>query len=99
MRKFSMFACAALVAAGAGALAVGGAQASDSEGGCGNAPKSQWMGEDAAKAKGVELGYEVRRVKVEKGCYELYAKDKDGKRAELLMNPVTGKIVGTDGDD
>ncbi|PTW59724.1 hypothetical protein C8N35_106109 [Breoghania corrubedonensis] len=99
MGKISTFACAALLAAGAGALAVGAAQASEGEGGCGNAPKAQWMSQDAAKAKGETMGYEVRRVKVEKGCYELYTKDKAGKRAELLMNPVSGKIVGADGDD
>lgn len=55
----------------------------------------EWMTQDAAKAKAVELGYDVRRVKREDGCYELYAIDKKGTRVELYMNPVTGAIVKT----
>jgi hypothetical protein len=51
------------------------------------------MSVEAAKAKGTELGYEVRRVKEEDGCYELYAIDKNGAKAELYMNPVTGDVV------
>ena len=81
-------------------LAATPAFASGDEGtGCGNAPRTQWMSVDAAKAKGMELGYEIRRVKEEGGCYELYAIDKSGARAELYMNPVTGQIVRSGGED
>lgn len=61
---------------------------------CGMTDKATWMSEDAAKAKGVELGYEVGKIKVEDGCYELYAKDKDGKKLEVFMHPVSGEVVG-----
>ncbi|MDR3517878.1 MAG: PepSY domain-containing protein [Azospirillaceae bacterium] len=66
---------------------------------CGNAPRAQWLSTDAIKAKGIALGYDVRRVKVEKGCYELYAIDKAGARVELVLNPVTGAVAGTEGED
>lgn len=59
---------------------------------CGQTDKAQWMTEDAAKAKGVELGYEVSNLKVEDGCYELYT-TKDGQKAEVFMHPVTGDVV------
>lgn len=55
----------------------------------------QWMTEDAAKAKATELGYDVRRVKREDGCYELYAIDKKGARVEIYLNPSTGEVVKT----
>ncbi|MDJ0931914.1 PepSY domain-containing protein [Breoghania sp.] len=97
MGKFSTFACAVLLTAGTRVAVAGTAQASERV--CGNAPKAQWMNKDTAKARGVKLGYEVRRVKVERGCYELYTLDTKGHRAELLMNPLTGKIVGSDEDD
>ena len=42
----------------------------------------------------VQQGYEVRKVEVEDGCYEVYAK-KDGKRFELFVNPLTGDIEKT----
>jgi hypothetical protein len=66
---------------------------------CGDAPRTQWLSEDAIKAKGVALGYEVRRVKIEKGCYEAYATDKTGSKVELYFNPVTGEIVSREGED
>ena len=55
----------------------------------------EWMTEDAAKAKMTALGYDIRRVKREDGCYELYAIDKKGARVEIYMNPVTGAVVKT----
>ncbi len=71
--------------------AAGYSQAENMEG-CGNAPESDWMSEADITAKGVELGYEISNVKVEDGCYELYAK-KDGEKMEVFMNPVTGDVV------
>jgi len=55
----------------------------------------QWMSKGAAKTKAAAMGYDVRRVKREDGCYEIYAISKGGKRIELYMNPVTGTIVKT----
>ena len=66
---------------------------------CGNAPRDQWMSEDAIKAKGTEMGYDVRRVKVDDGCYELYAIDNDGTKVELYLDPVTAALVRTESDD
>jgi len=74
------------------------ALADDDGGNCGNAPRTQWMSEDAAKGKAAELGYQVRRVKEEDGCYELYAIDKSGAKVELHMDPVTGAVVKSDGE-
>ncbi len=66
---------------------------------CGNAAPDQWMSQDAIKAKATDLGYEVRRVKVEDGCYEVYGIDKNGAKVELYMNPVTGTIASQKTDD
>ncbi|MFZ2103290.1 MAG: PepSY domain-containing protein [Oricola sp.] len=66
---------------------------------CGDAPRAQWMSEDAVKAKAAGLGYQVRSVKAEKGCYEVYAIDARGMKAEVLFNPVTGEQVGSEMDD
>jgi hypothetical protein len=91
MRK-TIFPFAALILAAAAAPAFAAEKA-----GCGAAPREQWLSEDAVKAKGVAMGYEVRRVKVEKGCYELYAIDKNGAKFELFLDPVTGKLVDRKG--
>ncbi len=90
MRKIFPFAALILAAAAAPALAGGTAS-------CGAAPREQWLSEEAIKAKGVAMGYEVRSVKTENGCYELYAVDKSGAKFELFLNPVTGELVNRKG--
>lgn len=60
---------------------------------CGTAPQSEWMSEADISAKGVELGYDVRSVKVEEGCYEIYGIAKDGAKVEVLLNPVSAEVV------
>ena len=41
------------------------------------------------------IGFEVRQVKVEDGCYEVYG-IKDGKKVEAIFNPATGEQVGAE---
>lgn len=79
-------------------VALGSAARAESEHSCGDAPKDKWMTEDALKAKAVAMGFEVRQIKVEDGCYEVYG-IKDGNKVEALFNPETGEQVGAEGDD
>lgn len=60
---------------------------------CTKEAKSKWMTEDAMKAKIDTLGYKVKTFQVTGNCYEIYGTDKDGKRAEVYFNPVSGDIV------
>ncbi len=79
-----------------------GAFASNEEGDeadCGNAPRAQWMSEEAVRGHATELGYDVRNVKIEDGCYEIYAIDGEGRRVEAYLNPTTGSVVRTKLDD
>ncbi len=62
---------------------------------CGNT-SGEWMSRDAVKSIMIENGYDVRRIKQDDGCYEIYAIDKKGDRVEVYINPVTGKIVKTE---
>ncbi|MDO6964335.1 PepSY domain-containing protein [Rhizobium alvei] len=66
---------------------------------CGNVPKDKWMTEDAIREKAKGMGYDVRKIKIEDGCYEVYAIDAKGSKVESLFNPETGAVVGQDGDD
>ena len=78
--------------------ALTGVAHADDDAKCGNAPQDQWMTEAAMKTKATELGFDVRQIKVEDGCYEVYG-IKDGNKVEALFNPQTGVQVGVDGDD
>jgi hypothetical protein len=81
------------------ALAAAAPALAEDKASCGDAPRDQWLTQDAIKAKAEGLGYEVRQVKVENGCYELYAIDKNGARIERYLNPVTGEPVNVEEDD
>ncbi len=45
--------------------------------------------------KAQALGYDVRKVQLEDGCFEIYAIDNNGARLEIYMDPVTGKVTKT----
>ena len=47
----------------------------------------------AIKAKATDMGYDVRRVKTENGCFEVKAIAKDGSRVDVFMDPTTGKVL------
>ena len=79
MKLLSILAVTAIAAAGP-ALA---------EGNCTNAPKSKWQPKSALELQLQADGFKVRQIKVEGGCYEVYATDKDGKRANMAYNAET----------
>ena len=41
-------------------------------------------------------GWDIRNVKIEDGCYEVYGHDADGKRVEIFFDPATFEAVGSD---
>ncbi len=77
-------------------LGTGAAQA---EGNRCAASHDQWQPEQALRAKLEAEHWQIRRIKVENGCYEVYAIDADGNRKESYFDPRTLKPVGTDKDD
>ena len=70
-------------------LAVAAASPAFAEGKCTSAPKSKWQPKSALESQLQADGYKVRQIKVEGGCYEVYATDKDGKRANMAYNAET----------
>lgn len=61
---------------------------------CTQEAKEKWMTEAAMQDKIKADGYVIDKFKVTKGnCYEIYGKDKNGKKVEIYFNPVDGSIV------
>ena len=56
---------------------------------CDSGPKEKWQGQDKLTAQLKQKGWEVRRIKVDGGCYEVYATDDKGKRVEVYFHPVS----------
>ncbi len=71
------------------------AYASDEDDSCGPLADGQQLSVQDITAKAEELGYDVRKVEREDGCFEVHAIDKNGARVEFNMNPVTGEILRT----
>ncbi len=61
---------------------------------CTDAPMEKWMSRDQVAKMFTEKGYEVRKVEREDNCLEVYA-IKDGKKMEIYIDPVSGRIVKT----
>ena len=60
---------------------------------CSTSAKSKWQPRSALEAQLQAEGFKVRQVKVENGCYEVYATDKSGKRTNMAFNAETLKKV------
>jgi hypothetical protein len=56
---------------------------------CTSAPKTEWRSHDDLARKLQSEGWIIRRMEVSKSCYEVYAKDPQGKRVEAFFDPVT----------
>lgn len=90
MRNFAIVAVATFATLGA----VSAVQAGSFDRPCTTAPQSEWLSIDALKAKVEALGYKVQKAKIKNACGEIYARDKNGARIELFVDPTNGKIVG-----
>jgi hypothetical protein len=63
------------------------------------APRDQWQPEHALRTRLEADHWRIRRIKVEDGCYEVYAIDAAGNRKERYFDPRTLQPAGTDGDN
>ena len=69
------------------------AYASGEDVSCGQSAGAQRLSVQAITQKAAGMGYDVRKVKREDGCFEVYAIGKNGARVEIYMNPVTGAVL------
>jgi hypothetical protein len=89
MRRTAMLGTMILCAFGAASLQATGLATCDS-----GDPKT-WQAQDALKSQLVAKGWTVNRIKVDGGCYEVYALDESGKRVEAYFHPKTLAPVPT----
>ena len=59
-------------------------------------PKSEWMKEADAKAKIEAQGYKIDKFKVDGNCYEIYGRNKEGKKVEIYYDAKTLEPVKTE---
>lgn len=56
---------------------------------CQSGSQDGWQPQEKLTARLKEQGWEVRRIKIDGGCYEVYARDGSGKRVEAYFHPRT----------
>lgn len=83
-----------------GALALAGLISGPAfaSGGCPRRPADQWLKADQIRAKAEELGYRVQSIDQDDGCWEIKGTDRDGRKAEVHLDPVTAAVVKTEID-
>lgn len=79
----------ALWTAAIGLISTGAAFANES---C-SVPEDQWQPEQALRQKLESEGWKINRIKIDRGCYEVYGFDGQGQRAETYFDPNSFEIV------
>jgi len=60
----------------------------------------QWLTPTQVTDMLVAQGYQgIRKIERDDGCYEVKARDGQGRRVELKIEPVSGRILDRDHDD
>ncbi len=56
---------------------------------CDAGPEAGWKSQRALQESLRKQGWQVRKTKIDGGCYEAYGTDPDGNRVEAYFHPVT----------
>jgi hypothetical protein len=60
---------------------------------CKEHPKAEWASEDTLKQALADEGYTIKKFKVDGNCYEIYGRNKQGKKVEIYFDTKTLEIV------
>jgi len=78
------------------ALAFAGAAHAQHAERCESIPKDQWKPQAELERKLTDMGWKIRRIKIENGCYEVYGTDERGGKVEVFFHPKTLDRVTAD---
>lgn len=62
-------------------------------------PMADWQPREAVRAMAAAQGWVVRRIKIDDGCYEIYATDAQGQQIEAKVDPATLAILEVEQED
>lgn len=89
LRMTKCFAFALLVLLGA--TGIPAAQAHDSDD-CA-APLNAWKPRDAVRSMAQQKGWQIDKLRIDDGCYEIKGRDVEGRRFKAKLDPVTLDVV------
>lgn len=56
-------------------------------------PIQRWQKKDAVTQMATQKGWEIQRLKIDDGCYEIHGKTKEGELFKAKINPETLVVV------
>ncbi len=62
-------------------------------------PMSKWQPRDAVRSMAKAKGWDVRRIKIDDGCYEIKGYDASGREIEVKIDPATMAVVKFEYED
>lgn len=62
---------------------------------CDSGPQESWQPQAKLEQQLKDKGWQVRRIKIDGGCYEVYALNEKGERVEAYFHPKTLDPVPT----
>jgi hypothetical protein len=62
-------------------------------------PMTDWQPREAVVKLAAENGWEVRRIRIDDGCYEVIGRDAEGRSIEVKLDPATLAVIETEFDD
>jgi hypothetical protein len=60
---------------------------------CESGPPEKWQRPSVLEKRLTDMRWKVRRIKVDGGCYEVYAINEKGERVEAYFHPLTLESV------
>lgn len=60
---------------------------------CPKHPQAEWAPEDTLKQALTDEGYTIKKFQVEGNCYEIYGRNKEGKKVEIYFDTKTLAII------
>lgn len=62
-------------------------------------PMAKWQPLEAVQAMAEARGLTVRRIKIDDGCYKIDARNADGRRVKLRLDPATLAVLRNEEDE
>ena len=58
-----------------------------------NAPMDRWQSREAVRQMAAQQGWQIQRLKIDDGCYEIRGTDGQGRTFKAKIDPETLKVV------
>lgn len=58
-----------------------------------NAPMDRWQSREAVRQMAAQQGWQIQRLKIDDGCYEIRGTDRQGRSFKAKIDPETLKVL------